>query len=103
MDAPFRKTVDVAASAMIRARSKRSLDATKWNRGPLQNARDRVGGSLDDRRRRVIVEKSEPLGGRDWQKGTVVELGVVGLAACVATLRLQATLRVPLGFRGLLS
>ena len=49
-----------------------------------------------------MVEKSEPLGSRDWQKGTVVELGVVCLAACVVTPCLQATLRVPLIFRGLL-
>ena len=81
-------------------RSKRSLDATKWNRGPLRRAHDRVGDPFDGRRRLVMVEKSEPFGGSDWQKGMTVGLGVVGHAACVATLRLQATLRVPLGFWG---
>ena len=82
---------------------KRSLDATKWNRGPLHRAHDRVGGSLDGRRRWVMVEQSEPFCGSACQKGIVGGLGVVRLAACVATLRLQATLRVPLVFRGLLS
>ena len=35
--------------------SKRSLDATKWNRGVSQHAHDRVGGSLDGGRRLVLV------------------------------------------------
>jgi len=36
-------------------RSKRSLDATKWNRGSPHHTHDRVGGSLDGGRRWVMV------------------------------------------------
>ena len=66
-----------------------------------QHAHDRVGGSLDGGRRLVVmVEKPEPFCGSDCQEGMAVGAGVVCLAARVATLRVQATLQVPLGFRG---
>ena len=81
--------------------SKRSLDATKWNRGVSQHAHDRVGGSLDGGRRLVMVAKPEPFCGSDCQEGIAVGAGVACLAARVATLRVQAIPRVPLGIRGL--
>ena len=99
MDAP-------SSIKLYRVKMPRSLDATKWNRGPLHRARDRVGGSLDGRRRLVMVDKSAPFCGNDCQKGIVGGFGVVCLAARVATLRLQPAppeLHLSLVFRGLLS
>ena len=58
-----------AADGWPRARcGNRSLDATKWNRGPPPYAHDRVGDSRNDRRRWVMAQMSGPLCGSDRRR-----------------------------------
>jgi len=61
-----------------------------WQMSDPKARNGRHGGSPDGRRRLVMVEKSAPSCGSGCQQGMVVGFGVECLAACVATLRLQA-------------
>jgi len=77
----------VEKSEPFAAASNRSLDATKWNRGPQQPAHHRVGDSFDGRRRWVMVEKSEPFAAAIGKRGLLL-----GWVSSIPLRSIEATL-----------